>query len=358
MLGVEPARCGLVERRDGMRATARGGARAARARRTSRPTRRSATLSPAAQQLVEIARALAVGCRVLVLDEPTSSLGRDDVRAAVRRWSRGCKAQGHAIVYISHFIEEVKAVVGSLRRAARRAERRRRASRPRRDADAIVSLMVGRALDELYPRGAAHRGRGRPRGRRRSSRARRRSRCTAARSSASPGCSAPGARGCCARSSASSPCAADAIRVGAYAGPAAPRDAMAAGHGHAQRGPRGRRARARAERRRQPDAVAARRPRARVRWCCRRGRTRRPRRWIERARHPLRGPAPAGRASSRAAISRRSRSRGCSITTSTCCCSTSRRAASTSASKAQIYALDRRAGVADATGRRRRPCCS
>jgi ribose transport system ATP-binding protein len=37
-------------------------------------------LSPAGQQLVEIARALGFGCRVLVLDEPTSSLGHDDVR--------------------------------------------------------------------------------------------------------------------------------------------------------------------------------------------------------------------------------------------------------------------------------------
>ncbi len=43
------------------------------------PMRRSATLSVAEQQLVEIARRIAVGCRVLVLDEPTSSLGRDDV---------------------------------------------------------------------------------------------------------------------------------------------------------------------------------------------------------------------------------------------------------------------------------------
>ena len=78
LLGVEPTRYGL----------ARPAARCARWRRarspswattTSRPTRPSAALSVAAQQLVEIARALAVGCRVLVLDEPTSSLARADV---------------------------------------------------------------------------------------------------------------------------------------------------------------------------------------------------------------------------------------------------------------------------------------
>jgi ABC-type sugar transport system ATPase subunit len=69
------------------------------------------TLSVAAQQLVEIARAIAVGARVLVLDEPTSSLGRDDVRhlfALVRR----LRERGHAVVYISHFLE-VKGSPGS-----------------------------------------------------------------------------------------------------------------------------------------------------------------------------------------------------------------------------------------------------
>ena len=94
-------------------------------------------LSVAAQQLVEIARAIAVGCRVLVLDEPTSSLGRDDVRRLFDLLRR-LKAQGHAIVYISHFIEEVKrspiaswscATDGTLEEAPRRTRPNSRSSR-------------------------------------------------------------------------------------------------------------------------------------------------------------------------------------------------------------------------------------
>src|SRR5579859_2836124 len=66
-------------------------------------------LSIASQQLVEIGRAIAVGCRVLVLDEPTSSLTRADIKLLfdlVRR----LKKQGISIIYISHFLEEVKEI--------------------------------------------------------------------------------------------------------------------------------------------------------------------------------------------------------------------------------------------------------
>src|SRR5262245_46734654 len=62
-------------------------------------------ISIAQQQLVEIARAVALDCRVLVLDEPTSSLTARDVEklfALIRR----LKAKGIATVYISHFLEE------------------------------------------------------------------------------------------------------------------------------------------------------------------------------------------------------------------------------------------------------------
>ena len=108
-------------------------------------------LAPAAQQLVEIARALASGCRVLVLDEPTSSLAHGDVRKLfelIRRLQR----QGLAIVYISHFIEEVTQVSDRfvVLRDGRNAGE---GVTSQTTVDRIVAMMVGRTLDDLYPRG-------------------------------------------------------------------------------------------------------------------------------------------------------------------------------------------------------------
>ncbi len=106
-------------------------------------------LPPAAQQLVEIARALATGCRVLVLDEPTSSLARRDVRTLFDLIAR-LKQQGLATVYISHFIEEVMEVSDRfvVLRDGRNAGDGITAQT---QADRIVSLMVGAAPDALYP---------------------------------------------------------------------------------------------------------------------------------------------------------------------------------------------------------------
>src|SRR5262245_1892251 len=78
VLGVEPARFGLVQR-DRVHAAATA-ALEELGHHDIAPDAIVGDLSPAAQQLVEIARALATRCRVLVLDEPTSSLGHDDVR--------------------------------------------------------------------------------------------------------------------------------------------------------------------------------------------------------------------------------------------------------------------------------------
>jgi ribose transport system ATP-binding protein len=148
MLGAEPMRYGLVDRAK-MRETARR-ALSELGHDDISPDARVAALSVAAQQLVEIARAIAVGCRVLVLDEPTSSLGHEDVQRLFELLRR-LKAQGHAIVYISHFIEEVKAVAD---RFVVLRDGHNAGGGATQDAthDDIVRLMVGGTVDELFPR--------------------------------------------------------------------------------------------------------------------------------------------------------------------------------------------------------------
>ncbi len=111
-----------------------------------------ADLSPAGQQLVEIARALATGARVLVFDEPTSSLVHADVHKLFDLIRR-LKQQGLAIVYISHFIEEVKAVSDRFE-VLRDGCNAGAGVTAHTGVDEMVNLMVGRTLQELYPRGA------------------------------------------------------------------------------------------------------------------------------------------------------------------------------------------------------------
>jgi ribose transport system ATP-binding protein len=154
VLGVEPSRFGIVQR-DRARATA-ATALEELGRHDISPQAAVSTLSPASQQLVEIARALATGCRVLVLDEPTSSLGHDDVRRLFDLIQR-LKQQGHAIVYISHFIEEVKEVSDRfvvLRDGGNAGEGPTAQTR----GDEIVRMMVGRSVGDLYTRGSRDAG--------------------------------------------------------------------------------------------------------------------------------------------------------------------------------------------------------
>ncbi len=154
LLGMEPARFGLIRRAE-MRRTAKDVLE-----RLGHPEisvdAPVATLSPAAQQLVEIGRALAVGCRVLVLDEPTSSLTQTDTRRLFALIAE-LKRTGHAIVYISHFIEEVKEVADRIvvLRDGKMAGGGLTADLSPAE---IVRLMVGRPVDALYPRSPRRRG--------------------------------------------------------------------------------------------------------------------------------------------------------------------------------------------------------
>jgi len=107
-------------------------------------------LSIAEQQLVEIGRAIAVGCRVLVLDEPTSSLGSTDI-ALLFDLVRRLKTQGIGTIYISHFLEEVRALGDRLTvlRDGKSVGSGDVATTPN---ERIIAMMVGRSVEDLYPR--------------------------------------------------------------------------------------------------------------------------------------------------------------------------------------------------------------
>jgi ribose transport system ATP-binding protein len=148
LLAVEPARFGFIKGRE-----VRDRARRALEQLEHpeiRPDVPVGGLPIAQQQLVEIARALAIGCRVLVLDEPTSSLAEDDVKVLFKLVRR-LAAQGYAVIYISHFIEEVKEVSDRytvLRDGKAVASGETAAA----TAEEIVGMMIGRNIDQMYPR--------------------------------------------------------------------------------------------------------------------------------------------------------------------------------------------------------------
>jgi len=148
VLGMEPARMGMINQRD-VRQKAVDALRQLDHPEID-PTTRVSELSIAARQITEIARALAVGCKVLILDEPTSSLTRADTEHLFRLIER-LSAQGHAIVYISHFLEEVKRVCKRLT-VLRDGKTVFTGNVSDVSSAQIVTHMVGRQLQNLYPR--------------------------------------------------------------------------------------------------------------------------------------------------------------------------------------------------------------
>jgi len=108
-----------------------------------------ASLSIAQQQLVEIARALSLDARILIMDEPTSALTE---RESARLFATisGLTARGTAIVYISHRLDEIFAIGD---RITVLRDGRNVATQEVRQADrrALVRLMANRDVDELMP---------------------------------------------------------------------------------------------------------------------------------------------------------------------------------------------------------------
>ncbi len=147
LLGIEPTRKGLLDwksmRSKALEALQEVGVDAA-------PETQVRRLSIAQQQLVEIARAVALECRILVLDEPTSSLTQRDIEklfALIRK----LKSRDISVVYISHFLEEVQEISDRFT-VLRDGETVGYGITAETSSDAIIAQMVGREVEDLYPR--------------------------------------------------------------------------------------------------------------------------------------------------------------------------------------------------------------
>ena len=120
------------------------------------PEARVGDLPLAAQQVVEICRALAADARILLMDEPTSSLQREDVDrlfALIRQLA----ARGIAIVYISHFLEEVREIAGRYT-VLRDGRSVASGSITQASNDQLIAHMVGRTAP--FPLSGTERGPG------------------------------------------------------------------------------------------------------------------------------------------------------------------------------------------------------
>ncbi len=105
-------------------------------------------LSVAQQQMVEIAKSLAVNARIIVMDEPTSALGEEEVEVLFQI-IENLKQQGIAVIFISHRLEEIMRIAD---RVTVLRDGRLVGSRPISEVtpEIMINMMVGRELKDIF----------------------------------------------------------------------------------------------------------------------------------------------------------------------------------------------------------------
>ncbi|MFJ5027560.1 sugar ABC transporter ATP-binding protein [Streptomyces sp. NPDC088560] len=151
-LGRQPRRFGMIDRKT-MEADA--AALLARVGVDVSPRTRVRELGIARLQMVEIAKALSLDARVLIMDEPTAVLTSEEVEKLFGI-VRSLRADGVGIVFITHHLEEI-AALGDRVTVIRdgRSVGEVPAATPEEE---LVRLMVGRSIEQQYPRQRAERG--------------------------------------------------------------------------------------------------------------------------------------------------------------------------------------------------------
>lgn len=114
------------------------------------PDARAGDLSVSEQQLVEIAKALSVDGRVIVMDEPTAALSRNEVQRLLTIVKR-LREEGRSIIYVSHHLDEVFAVADRAT-VLRDGKKVTTVDIGNTSEDELVQLMVGRDVKSVFER--------------------------------------------------------------------------------------------------------------------------------------------------------------------------------------------------------------
>src|SRR5258708_10686941 len=113
------------------------------------PERPVAELSIAARQIVEICRALAQRASLILMDEPTSSLQRADVERLFQ-FIRQLRDSGISIIYISHFLEEVREIA-DICTVLRDGKSVVTGTLQEFPTHTLITALVGRPVKDLFP---------------------------------------------------------------------------------------------------------------------------------------------------------------------------------------------------------------
>jgi len=147
-LGREPSRFGVINLRQ-LNKQANDVLKDIGVEEMISPTELTSTLSVAEQQLVEIAKAISLDVKVLIMDEPTASLTSTEVNLLNDLVSR-LKAKGLAIIFVSHRLSEVFEFADKIT-VLKDGEHVGTVNTNDVTSEDIVYMMVGRVLDHYFP---------------------------------------------------------------------------------------------------------------------------------------------------------------------------------------------------------------
>ena len=106
-------------------------------------------LPTASQQLIEIAKALTLNAKLLILDEPTAALGGAETKLLFKQIEK-LKSEGVGIIYISHRLEEIRKIADRIV-VLRDGDKVEEFDTADMSVRTIVEAMVGRSVDRMFP---------------------------------------------------------------------------------------------------------------------------------------------------------------------------------------------------------------